>query len=101
MGLRTAIGKKWVQLHKVAFGGFILLYFAVGLFFFVNGLLLVSGGGLLIALACWGGIALFTTPLWLVAELKAQSELLRYQNQLLRVLVEDSSRSHDVSQSAQ
>jgi uncharacterized membrane-anchored protein YjiN (DUF445 family) len=97
MGLRTAISKKSTRLLKVVFGGFILLYFAVGFYFFVNGLVLISGGGLLIGLACWGGVALFATPLWLMAELKVQSELLRYQNQLLRVLVEDSSRHHHVS----
>jgi uncharacterized membrane-anchored protein YjiN (DUF445 family) len=99
MGLRTAISKKLTRLLEVVFGGFILLYFAVGFYFFLNGLVLISGGGLLIALACWGGVALFATPLWLIAELKAQSELLRYQTQLLRVLAEDSSRSQDVPQS--
>jgi hypothetical protein len=97
MGLRTAVNKKSSQLLKAIFGIFILLYFVVGFYFFVNGLVLISGGGLLIGLACWGGVALFATPLWLMAELKAQSELLRYQNQLLRILVEDSSRIQNVS----
>jgi uncharacterized membrane-anchored protein YjiN (DUF445 family) len=101
MGLRTTVNKKFVRLLKIAFSVFILLYFVIGLYFFVNGLVLISGGGLLIGLACWGGVALFATPLWLVTELNTQTELLRYQNQLLRVLVEDSSRSEDVPQSAQ
>ena len=100
MGLRTIISQKWMMFIRVVFGMFILLYFAVGFYFFINGLLLSSGGSVLIGLACWSGIALFMTPLWLVAESRTQTELLRYQNQLLRVLVEDSSGKHDVSSSA-
>lgn len=100
MGLRSAVSQKWMISLRAIFGMFILLYFAVGFYFFVNGLLLSSGGSVLIGLACWSGIALFTTPLWLVAESRTQTELLRYQNQLLRVLVEDSSQNHDVSPSA-
>jgi hypothetical protein len=99
MGLRATVSKKFVQLIKVVFSIFILIYFVTGFYFFINGLLLTSGGSLLIGLACWSGIGLFATPLWLVAESKAQSELLRYQNQLLRVMVEDSSRNHHVSPS--
>jgi hypothetical protein len=97
MGLRIIIRKNLIQLLKVLFGVFILLYFVTGFYFFVNGLLLTSGGSLLIGFACWGGVALFVTPLWLIAESKTQTELLRYQNQLLRVMVEDPSRHHHVS----
>jgi hypothetical protein len=98
MGIRTIVTKRATQLLRVVFFVFILLYLATGIYFFVNGLLISSGGGLLLGLACWGGVALFVTPLWLVAELKSQTELLRYQNQLLRVIVEDS-KNQDVSQS--
>lgn len=100
MGIRTTITKGLTQLLKILFAVFILLYLVTGIYFFASGLLISSGGGILLGLACWGGIALFITPLWLIAELKAQSELLRYQNQLLRVLVEDSSRIQDVSSPA-
>jgi hypothetical protein len=96
MDIQSAITKRMMQLLKMVFAIFILLYFGTGIYFFVSGLLIRSGGGVLLGLACWGGIALFITPIWLVSELKTQTELLRYQNQLLRVLVEDSSRNHDV-----
>lgn len=99
MGIQSTITKRMMQLLKMVFAVFILLYFVTGIYFFVSGLLVSSGGGVLLGLACWGGIALFITPIWLVSELKAQTELLRYQNQLLRVLVEDSSRNYDVSPS--
>jgi energy-coupling factor transporter transmembrane protein EcfT len=53
----------------------ILCYGIVGVYFLIDGVRLQSGGGILLGLACWGGVALFSLPLWFVSTLRSQTKL--------------------------
>ena len=83
MDARTSVGARASHLVTALFLIFALVYLATGGYFFFTGLRSSSGGGVLLALACWSGVPLFLTPLWLVHELRRQTEVLERQNRYL------------------
>ena len=69
-----------------------LAHLGVGSYFFVTGLAKGSGGSVLIGLACFSGLALFATPLWLVSVLEWHTKLLDRQNRILLTIARELSR---------
>lgn len=67
----------------VLFGLLAAAYLGVGAYFLIAGVGLGSAGSILLGLACLSGVALFLTPLWLMRELRRQTELLRLQQRTL------------------
>jgi hypothetical protein len=66
-----------------------LLYLTASGYFILKGLRSVSGGSLLMGLACLSGVPLFLTPFWLMGELERTRTLLEQQNHLLFKLVHE------------
>jgi hypothetical protein len=78
----------------------ILCYAAAGVYFFADGLRLQSGGGILLGLACWGGVALFSLPLWCLFAIRVYSKVLEQQNTQMKNAIEtirDDSRFREIS----
>lgn len=83
MDARTSVAARASRLVTALFLLFALVYLVTGGYFFFTGLRSSSGGGVLLALACWSGVPLFLTPLWLMHELRRQTEVLERQNRYL------------------
>ena len=83
MDTRTSVGARAARLVTVLFLLFALTYLVTGGYFFFTGLRSSSGGGVLLALACWSGVSLFLTPLWFIHQLRRQTEVLERQNRYL------------------
>jgi hypothetical protein len=66
-----------------------LAYLLASVYFILNGLRFISGGSLLIGLACLSGVSLFLTPLWLMTELERTRHLYEQQNRFLFKLIQD------------
>ncbi len=65
------------------------IYLLASGYFVINGLRFMSGGSLLIGLACLSGISLFLTPLWLITELERTCNLYEQQNRILFKLAQE------------
>jgi uncharacterized membrane-anchored protein YjiN (DUF445 family) len=91
--LRGAVKKFLLALVLAVFIISIFCYGAAGVYFFADGLRAQSGGGILLGLACWGGVALFSLPLWLLYALHLQRNMLQQQKaqDTLENLRDDSS----------
>jgi hypothetical protein len=66
----------------------------------MDGLRLQSGGGILLGLGCWGGVALFSLPLWLLFALRLQKKIFRQHEAHLQNVVgtlRDDSRFREIS----
>jgi RsiW-degrading membrane proteinase PrsW (M82 family) len=85
---RSAVRKFIFVLAISLFSFSILCYCVVGIYFFVDGLRLQSGGGILLGLACWGGVALFSLPLWIVSSLRSQTKRIEQHNARLQRMFE-------------
>jgi hypothetical protein len=100
MDLRASIRKLSFAMVLVLFALSIVGYGIVGVYFFIGGVQLQSGGGILLGLACWCGVALFSLPFWLLFALRLQKETLRQQNAHLHSVVEtlrDESKFREIS----
>jgi hypothetical protein len=100
MDLRNSIRKLALAVVIVLFALSILGYGIVGMYFFIDGVQLQSGGGILLGLACWGGVALFSLPFWLLFALRLQRQLLQQQKAQLQHVIEtlrDDSRFREIS----
>jgi hypothetical protein len=73
-----------------------LVYLLASGYFILNGLRFISGGSLLIGLACLSGVSLFLTPLWLMKELERTRHLYEQQNRILFKLIQE--RRHTTAQ---
>lgn len=94
MDLRSPIRKLAVIAVVTLFFVSILCYGIVGIYFFIDGVRLQSGGGILLGLASWGGVALFSLPLWLVSTLRSQTKRIEQQTLYLQRVME-ASRSEE------
>lgn len=100
MVLRNAIKNLALALVITVFVISILCYAVAGVYFFADGLRLQSGGGILLGLACWGGVALFSLPLWLLFALRAGRRILQQQKVGFQNAVEtlrEDSRFREIS----
>lgn len=100
MDIRRTVKNLALALAIVVFAISILCYGVAGVYFFMDGMRLQSGGGILLGLACWGGVALFSLPLWLLVALRAQRQLLQQQKAQLQGAIEtirDDSRFREIS----
>jgi hypothetical protein len=100
MDIRAAVKKLALALVMAVFIISILSYGAAGVYFFADGLRLQSAGGILLGLACWGGVALFSLPLWLLFALRTQRKIVQQQKVQLQNVVEtlrDDSRFREIS----
>jgi hypothetical protein len=100
MDIRGTVKNLALALAMTVFIISIFCYAAAGVYFFADGLRLQSGGGILLGLACWGGVALFSLPFWLLVALRLQKETLRQQNAHLYNVVEtlrDESKFREIS----
>lgn len=100
MDLRTPIKKLALALVIIVFVISILCYAVAGVYFFMDGVRLQSGGGILLGLGCWGGVALFSLPLWLVFALRSGRRMLEQQKAHVQNAVEtlrDDSRFREIS----
>jgi hypothetical protein len=66
-----------------------LIYLLASGYFMLNGLRFISGGSLLIGLACLSGVSLFLTPLWLMSELERTRNLYEQQTRILFKLMQE------------
>jgi uncharacterized membrane protein len=100
MDVRGTVKNLAIALVIVVFVVSIICYGIAGVYFFADGLRLQSGGGILLGLACWGGVALFSLPLWLLFALRLQRKIVQQQKAQLQNVVEilqDSSRFREIS----
>ncbi len=100
MVLRSAVKKLALALVILVFIISIFCYAVAGVYFFMDGVRLQSGGGILLGLGCWGGVALFSLPLWLLFALRLQEKILKQHEAHLQNVVEtlrDDSRFREIS----
>lgn len=100
MDIRAAVKNLARALVLAVFIVSILCYGIAGVYFFADGLRVQSGGGILLGLACWGGVALFSLPLWLLFALRLQRNMLHQQKAQLHNVLEtlrDDSRFREIS----
>jgi hypothetical protein len=100
MDAQSTVKNLALALVIVVFAISILCYAGAGVYFFMDGVRLQSGGGILLGLACWGGVALFSLPLWLLSALRVQKQLLQQQKAQLHHAIEtlrDDSRFREIS----
>jgi hypothetical protein len=100
MDLRGAVKNLALTIVIVVFVVSIFCYGVAGVYFFADAVRLQSGGGILLGLACWGGVALFSLPLWLLFALRTQRKIMQQQRVQLQNVVEtlrDDSRFREIS----
>jgi hypothetical protein len=90
MDIQTPIIKLALAIVKVVFVISIFCYGIVGVYFLIDGVRLQSGGGILLGLACWGGVALFSLPFWFVSTLRSQTKRLEQHAAQLQNLLRTS-----------
>lgn len=100
MDIRGAVKNLALSLVIAVFLISILCYAVAGIYFFADGLRLQAGGGILLGLACWGGVALFSLPLWCLVAIRVYSKVLEQQNKQMQNTLEtlrDDSKFREIS----